>query len=222
MQAPVRKQESATGLHHCFYPVTLHGEVRGIVELKENHRPYQDEDALISNFIALYINCTHSLDASPADPLSGLLQSRFLEPAVLNMNAEAAAQGCCLAVVAIDHFDDVKQLYGHLFGDEVLRRVAAALKQYFGAVAQLFRLATDECVVLMPDMSASRLEADCGAFLEYMVTQEFPNIGQVTLSIGLTQIFEKETLVQIMERARQALSKAQSQNIRAIRRPGAR
>lgn len=235
-QASVRRQESSTGLHHCFYPITLHGEVRGIVELKENHRPYQDEDALISGFIALYINYAHFLDGSSLDPLTGLLKAEHLEPGLRRilqgadqaikenrvLESEVSGAGYCLAIVAIDHFREINQLYGHLFGDEVRRRIASELSQWFKTEAQLFFMASDEFVVLLPALEAELVEPRFSGFLEHMTNQEFPNIGQLTLSVGLSQLFLPDTPDQIIDRARRALSKAQSLNTKIIRRPGAR
>lgn len=235
-QAPVRKQEVSTGLHHCYYPITLHGEVRGIVELKENHRPYQDEDALISSFIALYINYSHYLDTSNLDPLTGVLKAEWLEPAMrrilesetvdeeqgTSLQLDGVGCGYCLAMVAIDHFTEINRLYGHLFGDEILRRIAAELKLKFEPQAQVFCLGTDEFVVLIPASASRLVEPDFAAFLEHMTNLEFPNIGQVALSVGLTQLISQDQPPQILDRARMALSTAQSRNIKSIRRPGAR
>jgi len=231
-QAPVRKQEISTGLHHCYYPITLHGEVRGIVELKENHQPYQDEDALISSFISLYINYSHFLDTSTHDPLTGILKAEHLEPAVQKVldEAELARQsdaqhsgtGYCLAMVAIDHFKDINQLYGNLFGDELLRRVANELKLRFAADSQLFCLGADQFVLLMPSATSRRVEIDFSDFLVHMSGIEFPNIGQVALSVGLTQLFLPDSLAEISSRAKLALAHAQAANIKITPRPGAR
>jgi diguanylate cyclase (GGDEF)-like protein len=235
-QASVRRQESSTGLHHCFYPITLHGEVRGIVEIKENHRPYQDEDALISGFIALYINYAHFLDGSTLDPLTGLLKEEHLVPGLQQilegaeqaikenkaLQGEVSGAGYCLSIVAIDHFKEINQLYGHLFGDEIRRRIASELSKWFKTEAQLFFMASDEFVVLLPALASRQVESCFSQFLEHMTTQEFPNIGQLTLSVGLSQLFLPDTPQQILGRARLALSKAQSLNTKVIRRPGAR
>lgn len=235
-QASIRQQEESTGLHHCFYPITLHGEVRGIVELKENHRPYQDEDALISGFIALYINYAHFLDGSSHDPLTSLLKEEHLVPCLEQVLAtakqaisensvlasEVSGAGYCLAIVAIDHFKEINKVYGHLFGDEIRRRVAHELTAWCPQEAKLFFTSADEFVVLVPAVAARLVETSFSQFLEHMSRQDVPSIGQLTLSVGLSQIFLPDNPQEVLERSRLALSKAQSLNTKIIRRPGAR
>lgn len=225
--APVRKLESSTGLHHCFYPVCVQGQVRALVELKENHRPYPDEDALISSFIALYINYVHWLDGSDLDPLTGLPGGHALEPAMRRVLADVtprgAVQGCgqCLALVAIDAFADIVQCYGHLFGDELLRRLARRLGDRFAAPAQIFCLGT-EFAVLLPAARSHQVELAFAAFLQEMSEIEWPNSGSWRLSVGLSQLAPGDTPECVLERARRALETAQSRHPGRISRPGAR
>lgn len=226
--APVRKLESSSGLHHCFYPVSVHGKVHSIVELKENHRPYPDEDTLISSFIAMYINYVHWLDSSDADPLTGALRPHLLDPAMRHVLSDItpheSAQGCgyCLVLVSIDHFIDIVQCYGQLFGDEILRRLARELTERFGGAAQIYCLESEEFAVLQPALASHQAEVAFADFLEHMATVEFPNIGQLQISVGLSQMVPGDAPERVMERARRALAKAQSHNPIGILRPGAR
>lgn len=226
--AAVRKQESATGLHHCFYPVCLHGKVHAIVELKENHRPYPDEDTLISSFISLYINYVHWLDRTEQDPLTGALRPHLLEPAMravlADVSPRAGAQGCacCLVLVAVDHFHDLAQCYGQLFGDEILRRVAAALRQQLDASARIYCLDSDEFAVLQPALTSHQAELVFSGFLERIAEMELPNISQLQLSVGLSQMMPGDVPQAVLQRARRALCQAQSHAPMSIRRPGAR
>lgn len=225
---PVRKLEPATGLHHCFYPVCLHGKVGRIVELKENHRPYQDEDTLISRFIALYINYAHWLDGSDRDPLTGALRQELLQPMMRrrleDITPREDVQGCgqCLALLSIDHFADIAQCYGQLFCDELLRRLAAALAARLGDEARVFHVAPDGFAILQPARASRYVELWYSEFLEQMAELEFPNIGQLVISVGLSQLSPGDAPEQVIERALRALDKARAYNPKEISRPGAR
>lgn len=227
-KTPVRKLEASTGLHHCFYPVCLHGEVTGIVELKENHRPYPDEDTLISRFIAMYINYVHWLDDSDTDPLTGSLRQASLLPALQRMLSDVTprddVQGCgqCLALLSIDQFASISRCYGQLFGDEILRRVAAQLRDRLDAAASVYFVEPDGFAVLMPARASRHVELWFTEFLEFMHAQEFPNIGAPELSVGLSQLNPGDSAEQVIERARRALAKARQYNPKEINRPGAR
>jgi diguanylate cyclase (GGDEF)-like protein len=55
----------------------------------------------------------------------------------------------CLALIDIDDFKQVNDLYGHLVGDETLRRVAQAMRLAARATDQIFRIGGEEfCAVL--------------------------------------------------------------------------
>jgi diguanylate cyclase (GGDEF)-like protein len=55
-----------------------------------------------------------------------------------------------LLLVDIDHFKRVNDLHGHLAGDDVLRAIAAALRQQLGDSDVLGRYGGEEFVVLVP------------------------------------------------------------------------
>lgn len=226
--APVRRQEADSGLHHCFYPVTLDDRVCGIVELKENHRPYPDEDRLISDFIALYINYVRWLARSDCDPLTGTLHGHLLAPAMRRILADVtprgAAAGCgqCLVLLAVDRFAEICACYGPLFGDELQRRLAAELTGRLEADARVFRMAPDGFAVLLPARASSQAEAWFAGFLTCLADREFPGIGQLSVSVGLSQLVPGDTPEAVLARASRALDHARAQQPACIRRPGAR
>jgi diguanylate cyclase (GGDEF)-like protein len=51
-------------------------------------------------------------------------------------------------VVDADHFKDVNDRFGHLEGDEVLRKIAATLKRSLRLDDQVFRFGGEEFIVL--------------------------------------------------------------------------
>jgi GGDEF domain-containing protein len=61
----------------------------------------------------------------------------------------AEAQPCWLGVVDIDHFKKINDNFGHLFGDEVLLRVADMMRQSFRSNDKLFRFGGEEFVVML-------------------------------------------------------------------------
>ncbi len=100
--------------------------------------------------------------ASTIDPLTGLQNCRrFTEH--LGEQIEKHAQhgtGLYLAILDVDHFKDINDLFGHDAGDKLLRQVAARLgaqeaREFFPA-----RLGGDEFAVVLraPDISAAQLE----------------------------------------------------------------
>ena len=87
-------------------------------------------------------------------------------------------------MIDIDHFKQVNDRFGHLFGDEVLILVANLLRTAFGTQHRIFRFGGEEFVVLMPPMRREATQAALEAFRETVARHAFPQVGSVTVSIG--------------------------------------
>ena len=86
------------------------------------------------------------------DPLTGLANRRALRQALERELARAERYGhpCAVLVLEIDRFKQVNDRFGHLQGDEALRKVAATLRGSCRATDVLVRFGGDEFVVVMP------------------------------------------------------------------------
>jgi diguanylate cyclase (GGDEF)-like protein len=90
--------------------------------------------------------------AARADPKTGLLHAAAWqrEADTRIRAAQRAGTPVALLLVDIDHFKRVNDLHGHLAGDDVLRAIAAALRQQLGDSDVLGRYGGEEFVVLVP------------------------------------------------------------------------
>jgi diguanylate cyclase (GGDEF)-like protein len=68
------------------------------------------------------------------------------------------AQPCWLGVVDIDHFKKINDNFGHLFGDEVLLRVADLMRQSFRSNDKLFRFGGEEFVVMLRNVAEDHVQ----------------------------------------------------------------
>lgn len=87
------------------------------------------------------------------DPLTGLGNRQELRQALDReiMRAATMREPVSVCVIELDHFKAVNDRFGHLQGDEVLRRVAAIMRESCRASDVLARFGGDEFVVLFPD-----------------------------------------------------------------------
>jgi two-component system, cell cycle response regulator len=105
--------------------------------------------------------------------------------------ARVAEQGerFCAVMCDVDHFKLYNDEYGHLQGDEVLKKVAETLVQGCRPNDEVYRYGGEEFLLVMPEQS---IEAACAAAERHRARIEhlaIPNIGSpatiVTISAGV-------------------------------------
>ena len=88
--------------------------------------------------------------AATEDPLTGLGNRRRLDLTLLDMAAGGSETGCLL-FIDLDRFKDVNDMFSHAVGDEVLKTVAALLRNESRDSDVLARYGGDEFVVVLRD-----------------------------------------------------------------------
>jgi two-component system cell cycle response regulator len=124
------------------------------------------------------------------DTLTGLYNRAYLLNQIGVLAERSASQGIGLAVLMldIDHFKQINDRYGHLAGDDVLRQVAAVIRESTRSEDLVARFGGEEFVVVLPvsvpDLAADRAERIRSILAERTVMAEGTGI-RVTASIGL-------------------------------------
>jgi diguanylate cyclase (GGDEF)-like protein len=116
-----------------------------------------------------------------------------------------AAKHCWLGVIDIDKFKRINDNFGHLFGDEVLLRVADVMRKSFRGTDKLFRFGGEEFIVLLRFVTAENAHLVFDRFRQAVEHHEFPQVGQVTCSMGYVQIDPALAPADILGRADEAL-----------------
>ncbi len=181
-----------------------------VIEAAEHVERDQEMAAIFLGFIRNYILL---LNDNQRDHLTGLLNRKSFDDKVMKMilslggaNKRDADKVCyCLAVLDIDHFKRVNDTYGHLMGDEVLLHFAQCMNETFREYDLLFRIGGEEFVVVLRNVDAARAQAVMERFRKTVETHYFPQVGQVTASIGVTFIGPHDLPGLVIDRADQAL-----------------
>jgi diguanylate cyclase (GGDEF)-like protein len=141
------------------------------------------------------------------DPLTGLGNRRALESIVTTQFALLKRYGtpCSLAIVDIDHFKDLNDEQGHLYGDEMLRNLTGLATDLLRDVDILTRYGGDEFVVVMPqtDLAGAAVLAER---LRKRVEQGMP----FTVTVGVAAASSGDTPESLFQRADAALYRAKS------------
>jgi diguanylate cyclase (GGDEF)-like protein len=210
------------GRYTLWLPVWMHDKVTTCLEITQS-RPFSAHKLDVIQGISLvYQNYQSLLDYSERDALTGLFNrktfdeqfSRHTTPvAALQARGGAVADegaACCepieqwLAVVDIDHFKQVNDRFGHLYGDEVLILVANILRNSFRSHDRIFRFGGEEFVVLLRSTNLSTAHKVFNRFRLAVQEYPFPQVGQVTVSVGFVST-SKGSPVEILGQADQAL-----------------
>ncbi len=132
---------------------------------------------------------------SATDGLTGITNRRHFDEILGVEWLRAARSGSSLAllIVDIDHFKRFNDHYGHVAGDECLRRVAQLLQGCVRRAGEIVaRYGGEEFVILLPgaggaqaeDLAQRCLKAIAGVALPHVSS---PTADHVTFSIGIAQ-----------------------------------
>lgn len=149
------------------------------------------------------------------DPLTGLLNRRgFSEPMQLAV-ALAQRSGRPLSVMTmdIDHFKRINDVHGHAVGDQVLIALARSMELRLRATDVLARFGGEEFVVLLTDTSQEAAMHLADALLRHIEQTAMPEVGQITVSIGVSGLRGKpcnDTIGDMLHRSDLALYQAKN------------
>lgn len=116
-----------------------------------------------------------------------------------------------LAIIDIDHFKQVNDKFGHVFGDGVLLLLAHKMKQCFRTSDYLFRFGGEEFVVILEPHPRELAYTTLDRFREAVASHTFPLVGKVTVSVGYAKICDADYAPAILHSADKALYYAKEQ-----------
>ena len=214
------------GRYCIWLPLWMHDKVTSCLEIVQS-RPFSAQKIdVITHVFHVYKNYQSLLDYSERDALTGLFNRKTfdeqfsrhalnglssgrpgtvtesLPPEEGSQPGEPVQQW--LAVVDIDHFKQVNDRFGHLYGDEVLILIANILRSSFRSHDRIFRFGGEEFVVLLRSTTLSTAHKVFNRFRLAVQEYNFPQVGQVTVSLGFVSTMQGSP-VEILGQADQAL-----------------
>ena len=122
------------------------------------------------------------------DALTGIYNRLGFDEQVEQYMRQNPQKHCVVAMLDIDDFKLVNDMYGHAAGDGVLKKLAESMKQYFSKDAILGRNGGDEFSIFMPDCTAVEVTPFLKKFTEE--TRKFYCKGEeraFTISLGFAE-----------------------------------
>jgi diguanylate cyclase (GGDEF)-like protein len=192
-------------------------EVLGLIEIETAAELDGERLSVLAGMLRIYRSHLAALDYGDTDELTRLSNRRTFDDQFSRFAlAEARRNGAKrhsdiwgarahLGVADIDFFKQVNDRFGHPYGDEVLVLFAGLMRDTFRDTDKLFRFGGEEFVILMANCA---LDDALGAFERFRAAVEahrFPQVGRVTVSIGVTSLRLHDTGSDAFGRADQAL-----------------
>ncbi len=149
------------------------------------------------------------------DEKTGLYNHRFFKT-VFEMELERAKRGQKFSLIAIDidFFKKLNDTYGHLAGDEALLQLGKVLQKLLRKYDTLARFGGEEFFILLPNTPIARAHKVAERIRKNIHQNAFLKKHNVTLSLGVTEYRDRDSLTTMIKRADKALytSKREGRN----------
>jgi len=208
-----------------IYPVYGLNNIVGYLSLTINHELSEAENFAISSLLNISQNFHSLLEENQKDKLTGLLNRKTFddnisriqsilfstshesEPYLGNENRQDRSRDeYWLSIIDIDFFKKINDTFGHVYGDEVLLMLSQEMKSNFRPHDLLFRFGGEEFIAIVKVASQEDAQLSFERFRKAIEEFEFPQVGQVTISLGATLILDENTIASdIVGRADKAL-----------------
>ena len=116
--------------------------------------------------------------------------------------------GCGVILLDIDDFKNVNDTYGHLFGDEVLKKIVQVLSKNIRLTDKIGRWGGEEFLILCPNTNQKDLVKIAEELRKNIENDSFLKSKSITASFGLSTFDKHKDLEQILNEADKNLYKA--------------
>lgn len=183
--------------------------------LEESIIPIKDEQETITSYISVGIDITAKKELeriSIIDKLTGVFNRRQLDQCIHHEVEKASRyhRPLSLMMIDIDHFKKVNDTYGHQIGDYALVAVSKILSENIRSSDVLGRFGGEEFVILCPEADKGEA-AELGEKLRQEIESfRFETIGNLTISIGISEFKDSMSNEELLYKADIALYKAKN------------
>lgn len=178
--------------------------------------PIKDEDNNTLSYMSVGsdISAKKELEIlSIMDRLTGIHNRRKLDELLIQESEKSKRYNrpLSLLMIDIDHFKHINDTYGHQIGDYTLQIIAKLLKENIRLSDTVGRFGGEEFMVICPE--SDQLSAQSLAEKLRLSIEQYPfdTINHITISIGVAQLHNTDTLTEWIEKADIALYKAKNE-----------
>jgi len=173
----------------------------------------------VTTFLGVRIKRTEErlIEMANHDFLTGLLNRREMlaRLSVEHSRVNRTDEPLSIIMMDIDHFKNINDVHGHIAGDMVLKEIARRLRDGVREYDLICRFGGEEFLIMAPETAAPRA-AELAERLRVMVSdipfrlEAVPPVA-ITISAGVAQLVEGESIEEMLSRADTALYRAKAQ-----------
>ncbi|MGB1428562.1 MAG: GGDEF domain-containing protein [Cycloclasticus sp.] len=215
-------QHGLTAHHKCEYNLTIESTFLGKLTFMRRKRFTEEELQLIEHLLTallyplknalLYLQ---ALRSSYTDPLTGALNRSTLD-SVFQKEVSLTKRhhsNLSLFILDVDFFKVINDTYGHAAGDMVLKSITRCIQETVRESDHVFRIGGEEFAVLLnstDSVDAEILTERLRKAAQALPIKHADHQFNITVSIGIAQYNEGDTLDNLMEEADKALYQAKN------------
>jgi diguanylate cyclase len=179
-------------------------------EMANNNRQLSQQMELSSRQVDTLQTALQSVKLEAlTDGLTGLANRRLFDETLRRRigESEADKSNMCLLMCDIDHFKRFNDTWGHQIGDQVIRFIAAVLRQHAQGDLLAARYGGEEFAIIFPRTRLDDALAVATAIHQAIASKRLfrkstgETIGAVTISVGLAQYRNGERISDLIGRA---------------------
>jgi diguanylate cyclase (GGDEF)-like protein len=137
------------------------------------------------------------------DSMTGLYNHLFIFSRLDEEIGRSSRYHTPLSVILldVDHFKKINDTFGHQMGDLVLQQISRVIKSQCRTVDKIGRYGGDEFLILLPETGLENAGILARRLLEKIENLRFDQPVEVTISQGIAQYVQDETISALIERA---------------------
>jgi len=181
-------EAGADGCHaKCSDPNEIRAYLVSAARVVDLHRQLAMEKSTLQQ------DSRRSFRAARTDPLTGIANRLRLEEDLdaIWSHAKRYRRACSVAIFDIDEFKAYNDHFGHLAGDEALRRIARTIRREVRKVDGVYRYGGEEFLAFLPEQPRGRAARAMDRVREAIERLEIPGGSArrvVTVSVGVAEL----------------------------------
>lgn len=184
-----------------------------IYYLDQNILPIKDENGKLISYMSIGNDITAKKEVerlSEIDKLTGIYNRRKLDEYMGSEldRAKRYHQPLSFVMLDIDHFKNINDTYGHPVGDTTLQTLAKILADNVRKSDILGRYGGEEFLIICPETHGNETALLAEKLRVCVENHIFSDINSMTISIGVAEFKDTDTVKALLERSDKALYQA--------------